>query len=153
MLPLVGGFLLDKIGTRKALILFTVLICIGQGLFMLGGYQNSYTLMLTGRFVFGIGCENMYVGQSAMIAEWFINFELPLAISLISSIPLFGSFLNGAVTPRVYESAQNDDEDNQQSLGDAFRIGFYQCLGSLVLVIALTVLDYRTLKHDTKKLE
>ena len=58
--------------------------------------------MLVGRAIFGIGCENMYVGQSAIISEWFINYELPLAISMISSIPLIGSFMNGAITPVVY---------------------------------------------------
>ena len=70
---------------------------------MLGGYDENFALMIFGRIIFGIGCENMYVGQSAIVAEWFINYELPLSISLISSIPLIGSFLNGAITPRDNE--------------------------------------------------
>ena len=102
---------------------------------MLGGYDENFSLMIVGRIIFGIGCENMYVGQSAIVAEWLINYELPLAISLISSIPLIGSFLNGAVTPRVYLMK---DPNN---LGDSFRIGFLSCLVSLLLVIALTLLD------------
>jgi MFS family permease len=136
-LPLIGGFLLDQIGTRKALLLFTVLICVGQGIFVLGGYQENYTLMLIGRFIFGIGCENMYVGQSAIISEWFINYELPLAISMISSIPLIGSFMNGAITPVVYQN-------RNKSLGDAFMVGFILCVISLLLVLFLTCLDYRS---------
>jgi len=72
-----------------------------------------------------------------MIAEWFINYELPLAISLISSIPLIGSFLCGAIIPRVYTSSG-------ENLGDAFYVGFISCLLSFILVIALTLLDYRT---------
>lgn len=76
--------------------------------------------MLAGRVIFGIGCENMYVGQSAIISEWFINYELPLAISMISSIPLIGSFMNGAITPVVFIK-YND-------LGTAFEVGFGLCI-------------------------
>lgn len=102
--------------------------------------------MLVGRFIFGIGCENMYVGQSAIISEWFINYELPLAISMISSIPLIGSFMNGAITPVVY---QNRDK----SLGDAFLVGFGLCICSMLLVIFLTCLDYKACKYDEKLLQ
>ena len=61
ILPLVGGILLDKIGTRNGLILFTVILTAGQGIFMWGGYRESFQLMLIGRTIFGIGCESMYV--------------------------------------------------------------------------------------------
>ena len=132
-------------GTRKALLLFTVLICIGQGIFTLGGYHKNFKLMLIGRVIFGIGCENMYVGQSAIISEWFINYELPLAISMISSIPLIGSFMNGAITPKVFIETNN--------LGSAFEVGFGLCLCSLALVIFLTCLDYKTCKHDERLLQ
>ena len=98
-----GGLLVDKIGNRKSLFLFVVLVNIGQGIFMLGGYQSNFNLMVFGRFVFALGNESMYVCQSAFVSEWFINFELPLAISLITSIPLLGSFLNGALLPAIYK--------------------------------------------------
>ena len=139
ILPLVGGLLLDKIGTRRGLILFTFLLCLGQGIFMLGGYQMSFPLMVIGRVIFGIGCESMYVGQSAIISNWFINFELPFAISIIACIPLFGSFLN-AVVPTVLI--------NTGSFGDAFLLGFALTLVSLILVLFLTSLDYKTEAHD-----
>lgn len=91
ILPLFGGILLDNIGIKNGLVLFTLILTFGQGIFMIGGYQNSFRLMLVGRAVFGIGCESMYVGQSAIVSSWFINYELALAISMISCIPLFGS--------------------------------------------------------------
>ena len=53
----------------------------------------SFNLMLVGRIVFGIGCEAMIVGQSAITSQWFKNFELPLAMSLIVCFPLMGSFI------------------------------------------------------------
>lgn len=87
----------------------------------------------------------MYVGQSAIVSLWFINFELPLAIAMISCVPLMGSFLGGAVVPSVYAI--------RESFGDAFGIGFLLCLFSLVLVIMLSILDFRAEKHDQKALQ
>ena len=55
--------------------------------------------MLAGRTIFGIGCEGMYVGQSYIIAKWFINFELPTAMGIISFVPLLGSAASGFVVP------------------------------------------------------
>lgn len=144
-LPLVGGIFLDKIGVRNGLLLFTVLLCIGQGVVMLGGYRLSFSLMLVGRVIFGIGCESMYVGQSAMVSAWFINFELPLAIAMISCVPLLGSFLGGAVVPSVYNL--------RESFGDAFGIGFLLCLVSLALVIMLSILDFKAAKYDQRVLK
>ena len=62
ILPLIGGLLLDRIGIRAGLIIFTFTLVIGQGVFMLGGYRNDFNLMVIGRGIFGIGCESMYVG-------------------------------------------------------------------------------------------
>lgn len=101
--------------------------------------------MLIGRIIFGIGCESMYVGQSAIVSTWFINFELPLAIAMISCVPLLGSFLGGAVVPTVYNI--------RGSFGDAFGIGFTLCLVSMLLVIMLSILDYKAEKHDQRVLK
>ena len=100
----------DKIGNRTGIVLFSIILCLGQGLFTIGGYTMSFSLMVLGRIIFGIGCESMYVGQSAIISEWFLHFELPLAMSMISCVPLAGSFIGGAVIPHVYHSnlANND---------------------------------------------
>ena len=62
ILPLIGGLLLDKLGVRVCLIFFSLTLCLGQGVFMLGGYRKDYRLMMIGRGIFGIGCESMYVG-------------------------------------------------------------------------------------------
>jgi len=62
VLPLFGGIFLDAIGIRKGLILFTVILTIGQLLFAYAGSDPpSYHLMLASRLVFGLGGENMSV--------------------------------------------------------------------------------------------
>ena len=62
IMPLIGGIFFDKLGTRNGLMLFTFVVCIGQGLLMLGGYNMSFNTLLIGRIVFGVGCEAMIVG-------------------------------------------------------------------------------------------
>ena len=104
-IPIFAGSLFDKIGSRNGILIFTVILCLGQGIFTLGGYHLSFELMVLGRIIFGIGCESMYVGQSAIVSEWFINYELPFAMSMVSCLPLIGSFVGGAVIPSVYHHA------------------------------------------------
>ena len=57
ILPLIGGVLLDMIGVRVGLIVFTVFVTLGQGIFMWGGFVKSFPIMLVGRIVFGLGGE------------------------------------------------------------------------------------------------
>jgi MFS family permease len=107
--------------------------------------------MLIGRALFGIGAESMYVGQSTMVSEWFINFELSFAISLISCIPLFGSLLNGYVTPRVYEhkaASLPAGDNNGLAFGAANLIGFLMQIASLAMVIFIVLIDAATEKTD-----
>ena len=61
ILPIFGGVFLDKIGIRSGLVLFTIILTIGQLVFMIGGYQQSYDTMIVGRVIFGMGGESMSV--------------------------------------------------------------------------------------------
>lgn len=102
-------------------------------------------VMVLGRAIFGIGCEAMYVGQSAIITEWFINYELGFAIAMISCVPLLGSFVNGAVTPMVWKNTRN--------FGQTFMVGFYLCLLSFFIVVVMALLDYTACEADKATLE
>jgi len=59
--------------------------------------------MMVGRCIFGMGCEVMYVGQSVLLSKWFLNFELPIAMGLISVVPIIGSFASGIIVTVMYE--------------------------------------------------
>lgn len=145
LLPLVGGIMLDKMGIRNGLVLFTFITCVGQGLFMLGGYNENFVWMIFGRVLFGIGSETMYVGQSAIVSSWFINFELSTAMAMVSAIPLVGSFMNGAMLPTIYEKYNN--------FGIAFSIGFLICLICFFLVLIIYYIDLKVEKNDSKELK
>lgn len=61
VLPFFGGIMLDKIGMRFGMILFTTVLTLGQFVLYLGGEQEKYWLMLVGRVIFGLGGESMSV--------------------------------------------------------------------------------------------
>lgn len=133
VMPLIGGVFFDKFGIRKCLIAFTVLVCVGQGLLMVGGYNMSFNELLWGRIIFGIGCEAMIVGQSAIASSWFLNFELSFAMSVIVCFPMLGSFMLGAIVPTVYEQTL--------SFGYVFEIGFIMTLASLLISLVMAFMD------------
>ena len=49
---LIGGFLIDRMGTRKASIIFSILVFIGAALV---AFANNLTLLFIGRYIFGAG--------------------------------------------------------------------------------------------------
>lgn len=64
MLSFVGGFIIDRwLGVQKATLLFSGLIAAGQLLFACGIQFKSYPVCLLGRFIFGLGGENLTVSQ------------------------------------------------------------------------------------------
>jgi MFS family permease len=46
-------------------------LCVVQLVFAFGSLAASFPLMLLGRTLYGLGGENLSVGQSALVAEWF----------------------------------------------------------------------------------
>ena len=85
---LVGGILTDKLGTRKASILFSTLVLVGA---VIVWQARSIPAFFVGRFVFGAGSEPLIVAQSAMLARWFKNKELALSFGISLTVSRIGS--------------------------------------------------------------
>ncbi len=90
IMVLIGGLIIDRIGTRTSVVIFTVLIMFGALITALTG--NIY-LMATGRLVFGLGAESMIVAITTIIARWFKGKELSFAFGLNLTVARLGSFL------------------------------------------------------------
>jgi MFS family permease len=99
VLPVFGGVFLDTIGMRAGLLLFTSILTLGQFVFMLGGYQHKYWLMLVGRVIFGLGGESMSVAQSSIVSIWFKGKELAFALGVNISVSRLGSVMNSNTIP------------------------------------------------------
>ena len=100
-LPFVGGYFVDSWGVRICLIIFCVLIFIGQAVFALGLSLKSWPIMYVGRIIFGMGGESLSVGNSALLSAWFEGKELAFAFGLNLSIARLGSVINNLVSPAI----------------------------------------------------
>lgn len=86
----IGGIIIDRIGTKKASLLFTSLIVIGSLLTCING---KFMAMATGRLIFGLGAESMIIAVTTVIARWFKGNWLAFAFGLNLTIARLGSFL------------------------------------------------------------
>ncbi|MDZ7374324.1 MAG: MFS transporter [candidate division KSB1 bacterium] len=85
---LIGGVLIDRLGTRKASVLFSSLVFVGAALVWLARRLEIFFL---GRFIFGAGSEPLIVAQSAMLARWFRQKELALSFGLTLTVSRLGT--------------------------------------------------------------
>jgi MFS family permease len=90
IMVLIGGIIIDKIGTRKSVFIFTILIMLGAVITAL--WANIYP-MAAGRLIFGLGAESMIVAITTIIARWFKGKELSFAFGLNLTVARLGSFL------------------------------------------------------------
>lgn len=87
---LVGGIIIDKIGTKKAALIFAILVFLGA---LFTTIKGDIVFMATGRLIFGLGAESMIVAITTILARWFKGKELSFAFGLNLTIARLGSFL------------------------------------------------------------
>jgi MFS family permease len=87
---LIGGYIVDRIGTRKAIFIFGVLCFIGAAVTTLSGVLG---VMAAGRLIFGLGAESLIVAVTTAIAKWFRGKELSFAFGINLMISRAGSLL------------------------------------------------------------
>jgi MFS family permease len=99
---LIGGILIDRLGTRLASMLFSVLVFIGSAVV---AYANSIPVLFLGRFIFGAGSEPLIVAQMAMLTRWFKGKELALSFGVTLTVSRLGtlfSFNTGELIARQF---------------------------------------------------
>jgi MFS family permease len=88
---LFGGYLVDRIGTRAASLLFSGLVVVGAAIV---ASAPSLPVLYLGRIVFGMGSETMIVAQSAILARWFTGKELALSFGIALTISRLGTLFS-----------------------------------------------------------
>ena len=102
ILPFMAGLIIDKLGSRLGILLFSFVIIIGQFFFFLGGIIASFPLMIVGRVIFGLGGETLVVTQNTVLAKWFGDKELAFALAMDIAVARIGGTLNTVLTPFFY---------------------------------------------------
>jgi MFS family permease len=90
IMVLIGGLIIDRIGTRRSVLIFTAVIMIGAAVTAASG---KLAWMATGRLIFGLGAESMIVAITTAIARWFKGKELSFAFGINLTVARLGSFL------------------------------------------------------------
>jgi MFS family permease len=85
---LIGGIIIDRIGTKKAIAFFAVLCLIGAAL---TAARGQLWVMIVGRTVLGLGAESMIVAVTTALAKWFKGKELSFAFGINLTIARLAS--------------------------------------------------------------
>jgi MFS family permease len=83
-----GGFLIDRLGTRRSSMLFSLLVLSGA---VVVAMAKTIPMLMVGRFIFGAGAEPLVVAQSAILARWFKNKEIALAFGIALTVSRLGT--------------------------------------------------------------
>ncbi len=86
-----GGMLYDKLGPRRASLLFCVLVFVGATIVAMA--QSGWELF-AGRLIFGAGSETLIAVQSAIISRWFKGKEMALAFGIALTISRIGTLFS-----------------------------------------------------------
>jgi len=86
---LIGGIIIDRIGTRRSTLIFAALCIVGA---LITALDGTLWTMAAGRLIFGLGAESMIVAVTTTLAKWFRGKELSFAFGLNLTIARLGSF-------------------------------------------------------------
>ena len=89
IMVLIGGVIVDRVGTRLATLVFSGICLLGA---LLTACSPSFPVMATGRLVFGLGAESMIVAITTALGQWFVGRALGFAFGVNLSIARAGSY-------------------------------------------------------------
>ncbi|KAF9163302.1 hypothetical protein DFQ26_002728 [Actinomortierella ambigua] len=138
VLPLAGGFLVDRLSASKMLLVFNLWICLGQALFVLGLGLRSFPTMVMGRFLFGVGGECLEVAQCKITTDWFKHAWLGLALGLNLSSARISTALNDNLSPWIENRLHHHPAGGVVA---ASSVGLFICLTSFACGLGLAYLD------------
>ena len=142
LLPFFGGACVDRVGSSRSLISFGLLTLAGQLLVAVGGVARSWPIMLAGRFVYGLGGENVCVASSTVLNEWFDGGEVALAFAISLALGRLGSVVNNVVSPAAA---------NTISTSAAFAVGAMINFIALSASIAIGYVEKRERKRSSRR--
>lgn len=85
---LLGGAIIDRIGSKRSVLYFGG-IAAAAGLLI--ALAPNYPVLLAGRFLLGIGAEPLSVAATTALARWFKGRELALALGLNLTVSRLGT--------------------------------------------------------------
>lgn len=88
MMLLIGGYIVDRFGARRAIVVFAAICVVAAAV---SASATGFASLAGGRFLLGMGAEPLIVAVTAVLAKWFKGKELSFAFGLNLSISRLGS--------------------------------------------------------------
>jgi len=100
-LPLIGGIVVDRIGGGICLLVLATSCFVGHIIASVGVQRENWAVLLTGRFIYGLGVECEIVAIQALLTEWFGIKRIGMAMALTVAIAYIGFFTSFLLGPFV----------------------------------------------------
>ena len=146
ILCLIGGIVIDRfLGLSRGFILLTLLSLLGEIIFVVGAFVDSFFVMLIGRFILGSGIELLLNVIHAYQAIWFLGKEISFAMSLGTSTCRLGGAIGLIVPQLIYDGFHFISSPNYR-LGVTLMLGVLAMILSLICCVMIILLDERGAK-------
>ncbi|MGH7105725.1 MAG: MFS transporter, partial [Acetobacteraceae bacterium] len=89
VMVLIGGIVIDRLGPARVAAWTSALCLVGAGLTAVG---SPYSVMVTGRMIFGIAEETLFIALLSGVAQWFSGRGAALAMAMFFSCARIGSY-------------------------------------------------------------
>lgn len=150
----VGGYLIDAVlGRRKAGLVFSMFVLVGQAVLAYGTSKSSLWIMDIGRLIFGLGGETLAIVGNAYSVAWFSGSMLNLAFGMVLSVSRLGSTASLNALAPLYDHLNSTNGINgtmtqPEILGETLSIAGLTCVGSFLIALALCFLDKKFMAED-----
>ncbi|KAJ2045512.1 hypothetical protein H4S04_005590 [Coemansia sp. S16] len=94
VLPILGGLFIDAFGTTSGSLLATFLIMLGNLIISISTHSRSFSTMVGGRILYGLGSGAITVVQETILGSWFKGKGLAITIAIQITTSRIASFLS-----------------------------------------------------------
>ncbi|PIA14939.1 MFS general substrate transporter, partial [Coemansia reversa NRRL 1564] len=94
ILPVLGGLFIDAFGTTSGSLIATFLIMLGNLTISLSTHMQSFSAMVVGRILYGLGSGTITVVQETILGSWFRGKGLAITIAIQITTSRVASFLS-----------------------------------------------------------
>eukprot|EP00743_Colponemidia_sp_Colp-15_P003953 GILK01004264.1.p1 GENE.GILK01004264.1~~GILK01004264.1.p1 ORF type:complete len:608 (+),score=83.03 GILK01004264.1:88-1911(+) len=98
ILPLINGYLVDRIGEVPMSLILSGLVIAGSTMI---SFTSSLEVMLCGRMIYGLGAESLLVCQQTMLSVWFCDRGLNTAFGVNTAWVQMGSAVSFIALAKV----------------------------------------------------
>ncbi|MBZ5688236.1 MAG: MFS transporter [Acidobacteriia bacterium] len=143
---LVGGIIIDRIGTKKSILAFAVVCFLGAAL---TASRGSAPVMIAGRTVLGLGAESMIVAVTTALAKWFRGKELSFAFGINLTVARLASVAADNSPTWANRAFYPDGPTGQPSWQNPLLIA----VGAGVFAVVCSIIYWALESHAEKRYE